>query len=126
GARGGRGQAARGEVGLAVGRRSSRLHDLLLAETPRSVDPRAEVQALVLRLLDQHHGLERLDVVDALLLALSRDLGLVRPVIELHLRDARDLAHLAEVELDLAEMLSEVDRLEEIDLPWDCHFAALS
>src|SRR5437588_7885500 len=98
---------------------------LRLAEPPRRVDRSAEVEPLVLGLLDQHDRFEGLDVVDALLLALGRNLGLVRPVIELHLRDARDLAHLPEVELDLAEMLSEVDRLEKIDLPWDCHFARL-
>ena len=52
-----------------------------------------------------------------LLLALRRDLRLVRPVVELHLRDARDLADLAQVELDLVEVLGEVDRFEQIDLP---------
>ena len=56
------------------------------------------------------------DVVDPLLLALGRDLRLVRPVVELHLRDAGDPADLAEVELDLVEMLGEVDRLEDVDL----------
>ena len=65
---------------------------------------------LSLRLLDQHHGLDRVHVVDPLLLALGRDLRLVRPVVELHLRDAGEPAHLAEVELDLVEMLCEVDR----------------
>src|SRR5204863_5792703 len=75
-----------------------------LAEAPGRIDRRAEVEALVLGLLDQHHGLERIDVVDPLLLALGRDLRLVRPVVELHLRDARDLANLAEIELDLVEL----------------------
>ena len=60
----------------------------LLAEAAGRVDRGAEVQALVLRLLDQHHGLDRVHVVDPLLLALGRDLRLVRPVVELHLRDA--------------------------------------
>src|SRR5439155_24450473 len=98
-----------------------------LAEAPGSVDRGAEVQALVLGLLDQHHRLERLDVVDPLLLALGGDLRLVRPVVELHLRDAGDLAHLAEVELDLVQMLREIDRLEKIYLPayrhWDTLFS---
>src|SRR5205823_2151699 len=83
------------------------------SESPGSVDRRAEIETLVLGLLDQHHGLERVDVVDPLLLALGRDLRLVRPVVELHLRDAGDLAHLTEVELNLVEMLGEVDGLEE-------------
>src|SRR5918912_600759 len=85
------------------------------------LDRRAEVQALVLRLLDQHDGLERADVVDALLLARRRDLGLIRPVVELHLRDPGDLAHLAEIELDLLEMLGEIDRLQKVDVSADCH-----
>ena len=89
---------------------------LQLTEAARRVDRRAEVQALVLRLLDQHHGLDGVHVVDPLLLALRRDLRLVRPVVELHLRDAGDRAHLAEVELDLVEMLGQVDRLEQVDV----------
>src|SRR2546430_422719 len=80
---------------------------------PSRLDCRAEVQALVLGLLDQHHGLERVHVVDALLLPLGGNLGLVGPVIQLHLRDPRDLADLAQVELDLVEMLGNVDRLQE-------------
>ena len=52
-----------------------------------SFDGSAEVQALVLRLLDQHDRLERVDVVDPLLVSLRRDLSFVRPVVELHLRD---------------------------------------
>src|SRR5919201_604366 len=79
----------------------------------RCVHRSAEAQALVLRLLDQHDRLERVDVVDPLLLALRRNLRLVRPVIELHLRDTGDLADLPQVELDLVQMLDEVDRLEE-------------
>ena len=86
------------------------------AEPSCRFDRRAEVQALVLGLLDQHHGLERLDVVNPLLLAFGRDLGLVRPVVELHLRDPGDLANLAEIELDLVEMLGEVDGLENVHL----------
>src|ERR1044072_6750974 len=93
------------------------------AERTGGFDGRAEVQALVLGLLDQHHGLERVHVVDPLLLALGRDLGLVRPVIELHLRDAGDLADLAEVQLDLVEVGRNVDRFEKMDLPPDCHSA---
>ena len=76
-----------------------------------ALDRSSEVQALVLRLLDQHHGLDRVHVVDPLFPALRRDLGLVRPVVELHLRDARDLANLTEVELDLVEVLRQIDRL---------------
>src|SRR5207249_8617058 len=72
---------------------------------------------------DQHHGLERVDVVDALLLALCRDLGLVRPVVQLHLGDASDLAHLTEIELELVEMLGQIDRLEEVDCPVVRHSA---
>src|SRR5213082_1385015 len=86
------------------------------AEAAGGLDRRAEVQTLVLRLLDQHHGLERVDVVDALLLALGRDLGLVRPIVELHLRDPGDLADLAEVQLDLVEVLSQIYWLEKIYL----------
>ena len=86
------------------------------AEAAGGLDRGAQVQALVLGLLDQHDGLERLDVVDPLLLALRRDLRLVRPVVELHLRDAGDLADLAQIELDLVEMLREVDWLENVDL----------
>src|SRR5262249_872592 len=97
------------ETGLAL----RRLYDFdgLLAEPPGSLDRRAEIQAFVLRLLDQHHGLEGIHVVDALLLALRRDLSLVRPVVELHLRDAGDLANLTEIELHLVQMLGQVDRL---------------
>jgi hypothetical protein len=40
----------------------------------------------------------------------------VRPVVELHLRDACDLADLAQVELDLVEVRGEIDRLEQISL----------
>ena len=79
--------------------------ELRAPEAARGLDRGAEVQALVLGLLDQHHGLERVDVVDPLLLALGRDLRLVRPVVELHLRDPGDLADLAEVELDLVQVL---------------------
>ena len=79
---------------------------LLLAEAAGGVDRGAEVHALVLGLLDQHHGLDRVHVVDPLLLALRRDLRLVRPVVELHLRDAREATHLAEIQLDLVEMLA--------------------
>src|SRR4051794_33483168 len=50
---------------------------LLVAEAARGVDRGAEVQALVLGLLDQHHGLDGVHVVDPLLLALGRDLRLV-------------------------------------------------
>ena len=90
------GETARSEASVAA----------LLAEAPRRVDRGAEVQALVLALLDQHHRLDRVHVVDPLLLALGRDLRLVRPVVELHLRDAGEPADLAEVELDLVEMLA--------------------
>src|SRR5579884_2327071 len=89
----------------------------LLPETARGVDRRTEVETLVLRLLDQHHRLERVHVVDALLLALGRDLRLVRPVVELHLRDACDTAHLPEVELDLVQVFCEIDRLQQVDVP---------
>src|SRR5438034_1572170 len=95
-------------------RRSRRILGGLKA--PGGADRGPEIEALVFRLLDQHHGLERIDVVDALLLALRRDLGLVGPVVELHLRDPRDLTDLAQVELDLPEVLGQIDRLEEIDL----------
>src|SRR3954469_5173180 len=90
------------------------------------LDRGAEVQALVLGLLDQHHGLERFHVVDALLLALGRDLGLVRPVVELHLRDPGDLAHLTEIELDLLEVLGKVHRLQKINVSADCHHVLIS
>src|SRR5215210_3180480 len=86
------------------------------AEAAGGLDRGPEIEALVLGLLDQHHSLERLDVVDPLLLALRRDLRLVRPVVELHLRDARDLADLPEVELDLVQVLREVDGLENVHL----------
>src|SRR5262249_44225112 len=85
-------------------------------EAPGRVDRRAEVEALVLGLLDQHHGLERVDVVDPLLLALGRNLGLVLPVVQLHLRDPGDLADLTQVELNLVEVLGEVDRLKELNV----------
>src|SRR5205085_523494 len=101
-----------GVAGVAVERR--RLAAALLAEPPGGVDRGAEVEAFVLRLLDQHHRLDRVHVVDPLLLALRRDLRLVRPVVELHLRDARKPAHLAQVELDLVEVLCEIDWLEQI------------
>src|SRR5207249_7705395 len=97
--RGGRGQAARC---LELLRNAGSAIRVDFAETASGVDRGAEVEALVLRLLDEHDRLERLDVVDPLLLALRRDLRLVRPVIELHLGDACDLADLAEIELDLA------------------------
>ena len=94
---------------------------MLLAEAPRRLDCRTEVEALVLRLLDQHHGLERVDVVDALLLALGRDLRLVRPVVELHLGDAGDLADLAQVELHLVEVVCQVYGLKKVYLSADSH-----
>src|SRR5581483_5345011 len=93
------------------------------AEVPRRVNRRAEIETLVLRLLDQHHRLEGLDVVDPLLLPLGRNLGLVRPVVELHLRDHGDLTDLSEIELDLVKMLRQIDGFEKIDLPADCHSA---
>src|SRR5712691_2446038 len=89
----------------------------LLAEATGGFDRRAQVEALVLRLLDQHDRLERIDVVDALFLALGGNLRLVRPVIELHLGDACDLTDLAEIELHLAQVLSEINRLEKVHLP---------
>ena len=55
------------------GRRRNELADELAvgcAKPPGRLDRGAEVQALVLGLLDQHHRLERLDVVDPLFLAL--------------------------------------------------------
>src|SRR5205809_7310664 len=88
---------------------------------PSRLDCRAEVQALVLGLLDQHHGLERVHVVDALLLSLGGDLGLVRPVVQLHLRDPSHLAHLAEVELDLVQMIDQVYRFQEVNLSRERH-----
>src|SRR5262249_19724249 len=93
----------------------------LLAEAPRCLDGRAEVEPLVLRLLDEHHRLEGIDVVDSLLLALRRDLRLVRPVVELHLRYSGDLAHLAEIELHLVQMIRQVYRLKKVYLPADRH-----
>jgi hypothetical protein len=48
-------------------------------------------------------------------------LSLVRPVIELHLRDAGDLADLPQVQLNLVEVIGEVDGLEEVDLSADWH-----
>src|SRR5437870_13251441 len=66
---------------------------------------------------------EGVDVVDPLLPALGGDLRLVRPVVELHLRDPGDLADLPEVELDLVEMLCQIDGFEKIDLPAACHCA---
>ena len=65
------------------------------AEPSCGVDRGAEIEALVLCLLDQHHGLDCAHVVDPLLLAFRWNLGLVRPVIKLHLGDARDRADLA-------------------------------
>src|SRR3954451_14065995 len=96
------------------------------AEAAGGFDRRAEGQTLVLRLLDQHHGLERVNVVDALLLALGRNLGLVRPVVELHLRDPRDLADLAEVELHLVEVLCEIYRFKQVHLSADRHIDTFS
>src|SRR5205085_2881367 len=97
-----------------------------LPEAPRRFDRRTEVQALVLRLLDQHHGLESVDVVDPLLLPLRRDLRLVRPVVELHLRDPGNLADLPKVELDLFEMLRQIDGFEKVDLSTDRQSALAS
>src|SRR4051794_10104574 len=94
---------------------------LLLTKAPRGLDGGTKVQALVLGLLDEHHGLEGVHVVDALLLTLGRDLGLVGPVVELHLRDPGDLAHLAEIELDFLEVLGEVHRLQKVDVSADWH-----
>src|SRR4051812_39042329 len=99
---------------------------MLLAEAPRRLDRGAEVQAFVLCLLDQHHSLEGVDVVDPLLLALRRDLRLVRPVVELHLRNPGDRAALAEVQLDLVEVVHQIDGFEKIDLPADRHYATPS
>src|SRR6266511_6308842 len=83
----------------------------LFAEPACGLDRRAEIQALVLRLLDQHHGLEGVDVVDALLLTLRRDLRLVRPVVELHLGDPGDLTDLTQIELDLRQVVGQIYRL---------------
>src|SRR3954454_18197901 len=96
------------------------------AEAAGGLDRRAEGQTLVLRLLDQHHGLERVDVVDALLLALGRNLRLVRPVVELHLRDPCDLADLAEVELHLREVVCEIYRFKQVHLSADRHIDTFS
>src|SRR5436305_2420925 len=96
------------------------------AEAAGGLDRRPEVQTLVLRLLDQHHGLERVDVVDALLLALGRNLGLVRPVVELHLGDPCDLADLAEVELHLREVVCEIYRFKQVHLSADRHIDTFS
>src|SRR5439155_26459880 len=82
-----------------------------LAEAARSLDRRPEVQPLVLGLFDQHHGLDRVHVVDPLFATLRGNLSLVRPVVELHLRDACDLANLTQVELDLVQMLRKIDWL---------------
>src|SRR5439155_23805168 len=60
-------------------------------------------------------GFDRVHVVDPLLLALRGDLGLVRPVIELHLGDAGDRADLTEIQLHLLEMLAHADRLEKVE-----------
>src|SRR6266511_3627109 len=125
-----RGRLLREHTGAGVGcRRSERVLGAraadrerpLLLVLPRRLDRRGEVEALVLALLDQHDGLDRVHVVDPLLLALRRDLRLVRPVVELHLRDARHLAHLAEVELDLVEVLRDVYWFKQIDMPRDSH-----
>src|SRR5205085_1301783 len=103
--------AAGARGGGVAGRLGELRRGMDFAEAAGRVDRRAEVETLVFRLLDEHDRLERVDVVDALLLALRRNLGLVRPVVELHLRDPGDLADLAEVELDLVQVLGEVDRL---------------
>src|SRR5207344_676632 len=50
----------------------------------------------------------------ALLPPFGRDVRLVRPVVELHLRDSRDLADLAEIELELVQMLGDIVRFEEL------------
>src|SRR5205085_5786471 len=73
-------------------------------ERLRSLDRRAEVETLVLRLLDQHDGLEGLGVVQPLLAAARRDLRLQRPVVELHLGDPGDAADLPERQLELVQM----------------------
>src|SRR2546421_5337435 len=92
-----------------------------LAEAACGFDRRAQVQSLVLRLLDQHDRLERVDVVDALLLTLCRDLRLVRPVVQLHLRNPCDLADLPEIKLHLRQMIGEIYRFKEVYLPTDSH-----
>src|SRR6266536_4490441 len=79
-------------------RRSRRIFGGSFAEPAGRVDRGAEIQTLVLGLLDQHDRLEGIDVVDPLFFALGGDLCLVRPVVELHLRNARDLADLTEIE----------------------------
>src|SRR4029079_10798268 len=65
--------------------------------------------------------LDRINVVDPLLLALRRDLGLVRPVVELHLRDACDLSDLTQIELDLLQVLGQIYRFKQVNVPWNCH-----
>src|SRR5690242_4300605 len=54
-----------------------------VAEAVGGVDRCSEVQALVLALLDEHHQLERVAVIEALFLALCLGLGAVSPVVEL-------------------------------------------
>src|SRR5262249_9519246 len=68
---------------------------------------------------------EGVHVVDALLPSLGRDLRFVRPAVELHLRDAGDLTDLAQIELDLVEVLREVDRLEQVYMSRHRHGASL-
>src|SRR5919201_5688475 len=91
----------------------ARLREVLVRlEFARRLDRRGEVEALVLGLLDQHHELERVRVVEALLAAARRDARAERPVVELHLRDASDPADLAEGQLELVEVLRQVEGAE--------------
>ena len=96
---------------LAADRAPRRVAGLELLDR---VDGGRQREAAVLRLLDQEHGLDRGHVVRALLAAVGRDLRLLRPVVELHLRDAGDLADLAERQLQPEQMVAHVDRLEEV------------
>jgi len=78
----------------------------------RRGDRRAEIEPLVLRLLDQHDRLQSVGVVEALLASARRDRRFDGPVVELHLGDPRDAADLAERELQLVEVPGEVERFE--------------
>jgi len=59
------------------------------------------------RLLDQHDRPQRFDVVEPLLVPLRGNTRLVRPVVELHLRDPRRPADLTDRELDRLEPSTE-------------------
>ena len=75
---------------------------LAALEALRRLDRRLRERPLSLPCLISITVSTRVEVVEPLLLALRGDARLRRPVVELHLRDAGDLADLAEGELELA------------------------